>query len=92
MLVNPKLKDMQCFKRMHCLRGKDLFARVGERSITPLPSSEDVIPLNQRKLDMIEDLSAYDRQLEFEHAKKMQEEYARKLKEESERTSQNTEP
>lgn len=84
MLVNPKFIELNNFKRVHCAKGSDLFARVGKReSSVPLPSSEDFIPLNQSKLDMLEDLQSYDKSLELAHAKNMQEEYARKMAEES---------
>ena len=78
MLVNPKFIELNNFKRVHCAKGSDLFARIGKREPSaPMPSSEDVIPLNQSKLDMLEDLQAYDRSLEIAHVKKMQQEFAK---------------
>lgn len=65
MLVNPKFVEMNCFKRVHCSKGSDLFARVGKREpLVPLPSSEDFVPLHQSKLDMLESLKDFDSQLE----------------------------
>lgn len=82
MLVNPKFVELNNFRKVHCMKGRDLFARVGKRDVpAPIPSSEDIIPLNQRKLDMIEDLQSYDRQLEIDYAKKMQDELSRKTPE-----------
>lgn len=84
MLVNPNFIELNNFKRVHCAKGSDLFARIGKREPSaPLPSSDGVIPLNQSKLDMLEDLQSYDRQIELEHAKKMQDEAVRKLAEDS---------
>lgn len=67
MLVNEKFKQMREFKRVHIAKPADLFARVGMRENVPSPSSEDTIPMNLSKNDMLAYISDYDRELEREH-------------------------
>lgn len=55
---------MHEFKRVHIAKPADLFARVGMREIVPSPSSEDVIPMNMSKNDMLAFLNDFDTQLE----------------------------
>lgn len=61
-----KEKHLNDFKLVHCVRPKDLYARLGHRKPnTSFESSEVSIPMNQSKIDFMESLlHDYDRYME----------------------------
>lgn len=91
MLCSKEIKAMNTFKRVHLQRGRDLFARLGPRlsdASRNASNIEESIPIGLTKMESLEYLQAYDRDMEIAHVKKMQEEYARKMVEEQAKTNQ----
>lgn len=85
MLCSKEIKAMNSFKRVHLQRGRDLFARFGPRLSDASRNASNIdesIPIGLTKMESLEYIQAYDRQMEIAHVKKMQEEYARKMAEE----------
>lgn len=66
MIYVVKDKHLNDFKEVHCVRPKDLYARLGYRQPdTSFESSSEIIPMNQSKIDAMQDmLSDYDRYME----------------------------
>lgn len=62
MIFVVKEKHLNDFKEVHCVRPKDLYARLGHRQPdTSFESSDELIPMNQSKIDVMQDLlSDYD--------------------------------
>lgn len=59
-------KHLNDFKEVHCVRPKDLYARLGHRQPdTSFESSDEPIPMNQSKIDAMQSmLSDYDRYMQ----------------------------
>lgn len=66
-----KEKHLNDFKQVHCVRPKDLYARLGHRQPdTNFESSEELIPMNQSKIDAMQSmLSDYDRYMQEQASK-----------------------
>ena len=66
MIFVVKDKHLNDFKEVHCVRPKDLYARLGHRQPDiNFESSDEPIPMNQSKIDAMQSmLSDYDRYMQ----------------------------
>lgn len=68
MIFVVKEKHLNDFQQVHCVRPKDLYARLGHRQPdTNFECSSEPIPMNQSKIDAMQDiLSDYDRYMQYQ--------------------------
>lgn len=65
MIYVVKEKRLNDFKHVHCIRPRDLFARYGKRELNmTFESSDEPVPIGMNKIDSLEYLERYDREMQ----------------------------